>query len=169
MTKTRKWWALALVIAAALSPARLVAADQPDEAKQIGEKLKCMCGGCDQSAAGCSHTGAAFSGPCETAKGMQKEIRLRLSRGETPTQILHAFEQAYGLAVYLEPPKTGFSLIAWVMPFAYLAAGTALVIFVIKRWSKRSPQAQLATPNRAPVSAEYLARARAQSEEETDD
>src|SRR5215470_14462886 len=170
MTKTRKWCALALVIAAALSPARLVAADQPDEAKQIGEKLKCMCGGCDQSAGGCSHTGAAFSGPCETAKGMLKEIRLALGRGETATQILHSFEQQYGMAVYLEPPKTGFSLVAWVMPFAYLAVGTVLVIVVIKRWSSRAPrQQQLATANRAPVSAEHLARARTQAEQEMDD
>jgi cytochrome c-type biogenesis protein CcmH/NrfF len=160
---------LVLALAAAVLPVSLVAADQPDEAKQIGAKLKCMCGGCDQSAGGCSHTGAAFSGPCETAKGMLKDIRLRLGRGETATQILHAFEQQYGLAVYLEPPKTGFSLVAWIMPFFYLTAGTVLVILVIKRWSKRAPQPQLATPNRAPVSAEYLARARAQSEQETDD
>src|SRR5262249_21791513 len=168
MTRFRRLALLVPSLAMLTAPFPLLAAEQPDEAKQIGSKLKCMCGGCDQSAAGCSHTGAAFSGPCETAKGMQKEIRLRLSRGEAATQILHAFEQEYGLAAYLEPPTTGFSLLAWVMPFFYLAVGTLLVVFVIKRWSKR-PQQQLATPNRAPVSAEYLARARAQSEREMDD
>ena len=104
-----------------------------------------------------------------TAKGMLKEIRLALGRGETATQILHSFEQQYGMAVYLEPPKSGFSLVAWVMPFAYLAVGTVLVIVVIKRWSSRSPRQQLATANHAPVTAEHLARARTQSEQEMDD
>jgi cytochrome c-type biogenesis protein CcmH len=169
MTNLRRFGAILLVLAAATAPFPVFAAEQPDEAKQIGAKLKCMCGGCDQSAGGCSHTGAAFSGPCETAKGMLKEIRLALGRGETATQILHSFEQQYGMAVYLEPPKSGFSLVAWVMPFAYLAAGTLLVIIVIKRWSSRAPRQQLATANHAPVSAEHLARARAQSEQEMDD
>jgi len=169
MTNFRRFRAAVLILAAATFPFPLFAAEQPDEAKQIGAKLKCMCGGCDQSAGGCSHTGAAFSGPCETAKGMLKEIRLALGRGETATQILHSFEQQYGMAVYLEPPKTGFSLVAWVMPFAYLAIGTVLVIIVIKRWSSRAPRQQLAAANHAPVSAEHLARARAQSEQEMDD
>jgi len=169
MTKVRSFRAALLAVAAMAWSFPVIAAEPADQAHQIGNKMKCMCGGCDQSAGGCSHTGAAFSGPCDTAKGMLKEIRLRLGRGETETQILHAFEQEYGLAVFLEPPKSGFSLLAWIMPVFYLAAGTVLVIFVIKRWSKR-PQQQLATPNRAPaVSAEYLARARAHSERETDD
>src|SRR5215472_572261 len=158
MTRLRGVRVALLAVAAAIASVPVLAAEPPDQAHQIGDKMKCMCGGCDQSAGGCSHTGAAFSGPCDTAKGMLKEIRLRLGRGETETQILHAFEQEYGLAVFLEPPKSGFSLLAWIMPVFYLAAGTVLVIFVIKRWSKR-PQQQLATPNRAPaVSAEYLAR-----------
>jgi len=169
MTKLRRFRAVLFACLVAAYPIALVAAEQPDQAHQIGAKLKCMCGGCDQSAGGCSHTGAAFSGPCDTAKGMLKEIRLRLSRGETETQILHAFEQEFGLAVYLEPPKTGFSLVAWIMPVFYLALGTVLVILVIKRWSSR-PRQQLARPNSAPaLPAEYLARARAQAERETED
>src|SRR5262249_8293670 len=128
MIRSRALCAAFFVCVAAAMPLHAGTAEQTDPAHQIGAKLKCMCGGCDQAAGGCSHTGAAFSGPCETAKSMQKEIRLRLGRNETETQILHAFEQQFGLAVYLEPPKTGFSLLAWVMPFVYLALGTVLVI-----------------------------------------
>ena len=168
MTNSRRGLAAILFLAMAALPPSLAAAGQ-DEAHRIGAKLKCMCGGCDQSAGGCSHTGGAFSGPCDTAKGMLKEVTQRLSRGETETQILHAFEQEFGIAVYLEPPKTGFSLVAWIMPVFYLAAGTLLVILVIKRWRNR-PQQQLATPAHTPrVSAEYLARAKALSEREMDD
>jgi cytochrome c-type biogenesis protein CcmH len=160
---------MAVLIAALVLSVPAIAVGAPDEAREIGTRLKCMCGGCDQSAGGCSHTGGAFSGPCDTAKGMLKDIRLALGRGESATQILHSFETQYGLAVYLEPPKTGFSLLAWITPFFYLLAGAALVVLVIRRWSKR-PRQELAAPNQAPpISAEYLARARAQSASETDD
>jgi cytochrome c-type biogenesis protein CcmH/NrfF len=171
MTKLRRLriTILALAVAAPLLPAAGAGAEQPDRAHQIGAKLRCMCGGCSESAGGCYHIGGTFSGPCDTAKGMLKEIGSLLAKGETETQILHGLEQQYGISVYIEPPKTGFSLLAWILPFFYLAAGTLLVIFVIRRWSKR-PRQQLATPNQAPaVAPEYLARARAQSEQETDD
>jgi cytochrome c-type biogenesis protein CcmH/NrfF len=152
-------------------PALAATAEQPDRAHQIGAKLKCMCGGCSESAGGCYHIGGAFSGPCDTAKSMLKEVSSLLAKGETETQILHGFEQEFGLSVYIEPPKTGFSLLAWIMPFFYLVAGTLLVVFVISRWSKRpKQQQQLAAAGQAPaVSLEYLARARAQSARDTDD
>jgi len=40
--------------------------------------------------------------------------------GETDEQILQAFVQEYGTQVYTEPPKSGFSLVAWVLPSVYL-------------------------------------------------
>jgi cytochrome c-type biogenesis protein CcmH/NrfF len=138
-----------------------------DRAHQIGAKLKCMCSGCAQSAGGCYHTGGEFSGPCDTAKGMLKDISTRVQNGESEEQILKAFESKYGLEVYMEPPKRGFSLLAWVMPVVYLVVGTILVLFVISRWSKR-PQAAEAR-SKAAISPEHLARARAQAARETDD
>src|SRR5215475_16149090 len=103
MIKRRKLQALLVVVAGIVAAVRPVTAE-PDAAHQIGAKLKCMCGTCDQSAGGCSHTGADFSGPCGAAQGMLKEITTRLGQGESETQILAAFGQQYGLAVFLEPP-----------------------------------------------------------------
>ncbi|HXL23054.1 MAG TPA: cytochrome c-type biogenesis protein CcmH [Candidatus Dormibacteraeota bacterium] len=172
MIKLRSFRAAILFLSAASLPfpALATTAEQPDRAHQIGAKLKCMCGGCSESAGGCYHIGGAFSGPCDTAKSMLKEVSSLLAKGETETQILHGFEQEFGLSVYIEPPKSGFSLLAWIMPFFYLAAGTLLVVFVIHRWSNRPRQQQLAAGGKAPaVSLEYLARARAQSARDTDD
>jgi cytochrome c-type biogenesis protein CcmH/NrfF len=72
--------------------------------------------------------------------------------------------------VYAEPPKSGFSLVAWVMPTAYLVVGALLVIFVISRWLKKNPSAVRAggAPAKA-VSPELLERARRLAEQETEE
>jgi cytochrome c-type biogenesis protein CcmH len=144
-----------------------VDAQQTDRAKQIGGKLLCGVGTpicqCNQILTQCNHVG------CQNSTAMLKTLDKRVAKGEPEETILQGFVQEFGTAVLSEPPKTGFSLVAWIMPFFYLIGGAILVVFVISRWSKR-PQQRLATPNHAPaVSAEYLERARAQSARETDD
>ena len=169
MTKKRIFPRLALgFVSAALSLAVLPAdAQQTDRAKQIGGKLLCGVGTpicqCNQVLTQCNHVG------CQNSTAMLKTLDQKVAKGDPEETILQGFVQEFGTAVLSEPPRTGFSLVAWIMPFVYLLGGAALVIVVIKRWSKR-PHQQFATPNQAPkVSAEYLARARAQSASETDD
>jgi cytochrome c-type biogenesis protein CcmH/NrfF len=161
-----------LFACAALMPpgARRLLADQSDRTHQIGSKLKCMCNGCDQAAGKCYHVGGAYSGPCGTAKTMLKEIDTHIAAGMTDEQVLKAMIQKYGPLAYVEPPKSGFGLVAWLMPILYLLGGTALVIVVMKRWRKR-PVAVAATPsaNGVRVSPELLARAREQAQRETEE
>ncbi|MEI4861583.1 cytochrome c-type biogenesis protein CcmH, partial [Klebsiella pneumoniae] len=65
---------------------------------------------------------------------MLQEVDQQAAKGENDEQIVQAFVQEYGTTVYAEPPKSGFSLVAWVMPTAYLVLGALVVIFVISRW-----------------------------------
>ena len=150
--------------------ARRILADQNDRTHQIGAKVKCMCNGCDQAAAKCYHTGGAYSGPCETAKGILKEIDTHIAAGLNDQQILDAMIKEYGPLAYVEPPKTGFGLIAWVMPVFYLLAGLSVVVLVMKRWRKK-PVAVATAPGLSGVrvSPELLARAREQARRETED
>jgi len=122
------------------------------------------------TAANCSHPGGEFSGPCPTAKGMLQEIDQRGAKGETDDQIIQAFVKEFGSIVYAEPPRSGFSLVAWVMPTAYLVLGALLVIFVISRWLKKNPAEVRAgsAPAKA-VSPELLERARRLAEQETEE
>lgn len=169
MTKPRRLVLLAFVLSLALVP--LVAVNlcaYSDRAKDIGMHLKCMCRGCDMSAGGCSHPGGAFSGPCETAKGMLNDVDARLAKGETQEQIIQDFVNQYGAIVYVEPPKRGFGLVAWVMPFFYAILGIALVAFIIKKWLKPRPPATSASGGPT-VSDEALDRLRAQAARETED
>jgi cytochrome c-type biogenesis protein CcmH/NrfF len=146
-------------------------AQQPDHAHQLGMKLKCMCGGCNDSAGGCYHVGGAFSGPCDTALGMLKKIDERIAQGNSDDLIVQSFVQEYGQVVLTEPPHSGFGRVAWWIPALALIGGFALVIGVISRWRKRlPPEPTLATAGNAPaISSELLERARAQAARDTED
>jgi len=80
----------------------------------------------------------------------------------------------YGPLAYVEPPKSGFGLVSWLMPVLYLLAGTTLVVLIMKRWRKR-PAAVRTAPAGAGadggihLTPELLERAREQARRETED
>jgi cytochrome c-type biogenesis protein CcmH/NrfF len=101
---------------------------------------------------------------------MLKELNQGLANGGTEDSITQAFLQEFGTKVYAEPPKSGFSLVAWAMPTVYLVLGTLVVIFVISRWVKKNSAGTV--PSSAParsVSPELLERARKLAERETEE
>ncbi len=138
-------------------------AQQTERAKQIGGKFMCMCG-CSQVLTECNHVG------CSVSASMLKDLNQALARGDSEEAITQMFLQQFGTKVYAEPPKSGFSLVAWVLPTVYLLLGTVVVIFVIARWRKRpAPEAAAAGSAKSQISPEMLERARAQAARETED
>jgi Cytochrome C biogenesis protein len=144
---------------------------QLDHTHQLGMKVKCMCGGCNDSAGGCYHVGGAFSGPCDTALGMLKKIDERIAQGNSDDLIVQSFVQEYGQAVLTEPPHSGFGRVAWWIPALALIGGFALVLTVISRWRKHViPEPALAGAGSTPaVSSELLERARERAARDTED
>jgi Cytochrome C biogenesis protein len=144
---------------------------QLDHTHQLGMKVKCMCGGCNDSAGGCYHVGGAFSGPCDTALGMLRKIDERIAQGNSDDLIVQSFVQEYGQAVLTEPPHTGFGRVAWWIPALALIGGFALVLVVISRWRKPlTPEPALAGSGSVSlISSEMLDRARAQAARDTED
>jgi Cytochrome C biogenesis protein len=160
---------LLLLLAFASAPLVTAQVGYSPRAKEIGMHLKCLCRGCDMSAGGCAHPGGSFSGPCDTAKGMLKEIDQHLAKGESEQQIIDAFVAQYGTIVYVEPPKKGFGLVAWLMPVFYAVVGLALLVFVVRKWALK-PSAETATVGQAPATHnDAFDRARAQAARETED
>jgi cytochrome c-type biogenesis protein CcmH/NrfF len=137
---------------------------QTDRAKQIGGKFMCMCS-CNQVLTQCNHVG------CTTSASMLKELDQKVAQGDSEQAITQAFVQEFGTTVYAEPPKSGLSLVAWAMPSIYLLLGTGVVILVISRWRQRNIALATAhsAKSAAAVSPELLARARAQTAEDTED
>ena len=143
-----------LLAPAFLAPAAY--AQQTPRAKQLAKRVMCMCGGCEDSAGLCSHPGGSFSGPCETARGMQKDLDDRVANNESDDAILAAYVTQYGPTVLVEPPKRGFDLLAWAMPIAMPLLALVLIWYVVRSWRKK---ANLAPAGGLPVDAEFLARA----------
>jgi cytochrome c-type biogenesis protein CcmH/NrfF len=102
---------------------------------------------------------------CRDAERIESE----LSACDSEDTITQMFVQEFGTKVYAEPPKSGFSLVAWALPSVYLFVGTGLVIFVIARWRKRPVQQAAPAGGTPGISAEMLERARAQASRETQD
>src|SRR5882724_962614 len=170
MTRTRRILIMALGLTIAAAPVTVLRVRaELDHAHELGKRIKCSCGGCEQSAGTCYHVGGSFSGPCDLAKTMIKEIQGHLDKGLNDDQVIQAMIAKYGPGAYVEPPKTGFGLVAWVMPGVYLLAGAALVVFVISRWRKRGVAAEATARNTKSVSPEILERARALARKATEE
>jgi len=140
-------------------------ADNAERAKALSKKVMCMCGGCNDTAGTCNHTGGAFSGPCDTAKAMQKEVADRVARGDSDDLILQSFVQEYGPTVLPEPPKKGFTWLVWVMPILAPLIAFYLIWEVVRRWRRQT----LAPAGGPPISPELLDRARREADRESDE
>lgn len=168
MTRARRIFAVALVLSLAAAPAIVVQVQaEIDHAHELGKRLKCTCGGCEQSAGTCYHVGGQFSGPCDVAKMMIGEIQKHLDEGMADDKVIAAMIKEYGPSAYMEPPKQGFGLVAWLMPGIYLVGGAGLVLFVIGRWRKRGVAAEVKSASAKPLSPELLERARLLAQEAT--
>ena len=137
-----------------------------DRAKTLGNQLMCTCG-CGDTAGSCSHPGAAFSGPCDVAKGKLKEMNERIARGESDKTILQAFVQEYGDSALAAPPARGFNWFAYTFPAIAFAIGLVLLIMITRQWRHRTPQ--VTTASGPAVTPEMLENARSQIKREVQD
>jgi len=151
-----------LFVAAAFSAsapafAQQVATHSP-RAKELGKRVKCMCGGCNDAAGSCYHSGGTFSGPCPMALDMLKKIDERVANGESDDAILKAFVQEYGPTVLIEPPKSGFNLTAWIMPVLVPLIALFAVWEAVRKWRHRGTEGPATETGAAPVPRELLER-----------
>lgn len=129
------------MIAALVATTPLSAAPVSEQTvHEIGVQLRCVV---------CQSLSVADS-PSETANQMRGIIRERLAAGDSPEQVKAYFVEKYGLWILLAPPRQGFNLLVWVVPFVALGAGLVLVLLLVRRWSRRPAEA---SPSPAPDAA----------------
>ena len=130
---------LVIVALAAGSPLAAVPVSE-ETVHEVAAQLRCVV---------CQSLSVADS-PSETAHQMKAIIRERLAAGDSPEQVTAYFVERYGLWILLAPPRHGFNLLVWVVPFVGLAAGLVLVLVLARRWSRRAASApEIARPDAA--------------------
>ena len=68
----------------------------------------------------------------ELAHQMRALVREKLADGWSREQILQFFVDRYGEGVLAAPPKSGFSLLAWIIPPVAVAGSVALLVFTLR-------------------------------------
>jgi cytochrome c-type biogenesis protein CcmH len=129
---SRAWIGLLLASAAWLAAWLPAAAQSPtpvgeEIVHEVAAKLRCVV---------CQNLSVADS-PSEMASQMRAIIRERLAAGESPEAVQRYFVDRYGEWILLEPPRRGFNLLVWLLPFAFVVAGLASVVVLVRRWTRR--------------------------------
>ena len=106
----------------------LGATDASSRYNDIGHRLMCTCG-CNQLLGECNHVG------CPDSPGELNELRAAIASGKTDQEILDGFAAKYGATMLAAPTMHGFNLVAWIAPFAVLAAGFLGTFLLVRRWS----------------------------------
>jgi cytochrome c-type biogenesis protein CcmH len=105
----------------ATSPVQADALDQ--EVREIASTLRCPV---------CENISTADS-QSELASQMRQVIREQLQQGKSRQDIVDYFLERYGESVLFEPPKRGFSLVAWLVAPLGVLAGAVVVWRIIHR------------------------------------
>jgi len=138
---------LVLVLAAGALAAKAPAVDVEDRSREIASELRCVV---------CQNLSVADS-PSDLAKEMRGLVREQVEQGKSRQDVLDYFVSRYGEYVLLSPPKRGFNLLVWGLPFVGLLAGAYGVYVVARRWTMQ-PAADSAGPPADPAYAERVRR-----------
>src|SRR5215475_6586873 len=117
---------------------------------EVAAQLRCVV---------CQNLSVADS-PSEMAGQMRAIVRERLAAGQTPAQVRQYFVERYGDWILLAPPRRGFTLLVWVVPYIATLLGIALVAVLVTRWTRQRP------PPPAPVDPDMRERIRREMEEQ---
>lgn len=60
-----------------------------------------------------------------------------MNKGWSKDKIRNYYVGIYGESILTAPEKSGFSLTAWVLPFAVLGGAAILLFFIIRKWVKK--------------------------------
>ena len=74
-----------------------------------------------------------------TCEQWKEKISDLVADGYSDEEVLDYFSTRYGTQVLQEPPRSGFTLILWVLPVIAILAGGGWLAYVIRGWRKDEP------------------------------
>ncbi len=73
------------------------------------------------------------------AQDMKAYIARRIDQGWSKQRIIDGLVDEFGSQVLATPPKSGFDLIAWIVPALAVGLGLAAIPVVARTWARRAP------------------------------
>jgi cytochrome c-type biogenesis protein CcmH len=111
------------------------------ERDALERRIHCQCG-CTLDVFTCRTTD--FS--CRVSPAMHRDVMELVRGGYSAQEILDAFVGVYGERALMAPKKSGFNLLAWVMPgTAVIVAGGVLMV-LLRKWGDRARQPHALAP-----------------------
>ncbi len=106
-----------------------LAAGPTVDIKTIKQSIICTCD-CNMTVETCEG-----SMSCLTAKKLAEEGEFLIKNNLSEAQILNVFIMRYGEEILASPTKSGFNLMAWVLPFLVLGAVGFGITQLLRRWA----------------------------------
>ena len=120
----RRWFAAAICVALCALPSVASALT----VTEVARELRCItCG----TTLDVSHA--------DSAERLKVIIQNKIDAGWTKSQIVDFMEGEFGREILAIPPKSGFDLVAWVVPPVLILGGLILVVGVARRSRLAAP------------------------------
>jgi cytochrome c-type biogenesis protein CcmH len=103
-----------------------------DDRDALERQVRCQCG-CTLDVYICRTTD--FS--CQVSPAMHRDIISLVEGGYSAKEIIDAFVTTYGESALMAPPREGFNLAGYIVPFAVLAAGSVVLTVVLRRMQNK--------------------------------
>jgi cytochrome c-type biogenesis protein CcmH len=120
----------------------------------VANKLSCFCGTCPHL--------AVSQCTCSKADEIRAEIKQKIAQGMTEQQIINSFVAEYGQTVLSAPPKSGFNLSVWMIPFLAFVVGGIVLFAFLKNQQRPSndqpPTGASKMPDQGDADEEYRQR-----------
>ncbi|HSH02284.1 MAG TPA: cytochrome c-type biogenesis protein [Anaerolineae bacterium] len=92
--------------------------------------------------------------PTETCNDWRQEIRRRLGQGQDKDEITAYFAATYGNHVLNSPPREGFDLIIWILPWATILVAAFIFAFYLRKIQAPTPATSTPTPTKPTVNTD---------------
>jgi len=112
----------------------------------IEKRLRCTCG-CNLDVYTCRTTDFT----CGVSPEMHRQVVALADAGMGGEEIVNDFVRRHGVAILMAPPRRGFNLAGYFVPSVAILAAAAVLVLVLRRWTRAGP-ATAAAPG-APLDA----------------
>jgi len=108
----------------------------PSGAKSDAERAHALaaelrCPDCESLSAADSQT--------QSARAIRRDLRDRVSEGQSDAEIRRVYVDRYGESILLEPEQNGFGLLVWGLPVLFVVLAGAGLVVAFRRWRRTEP------------------------------